>query len=703
MEDRAASTTSELTIPGPWDPPATTRNIAATQYVPVVNPPNISPQGSCSSSNAFDCSCTHPACTPALPGTKALDKYLRDTYAGTGYGGLFCCRQNSADLDVPQLSVHAIGRAIDLMVAEENGDANNGIGDAVANWLVENAEFIGIQRVIWDKAFWNGQKGFGLLSSKSSAHTNHLHIELSIAGAAMNTPFFTSGAHLGVCEARCEGTRIINEDCTSGDCAAYGAECLAGPPPECGQPPPPEPPEAEAVPGASKITVTTAGDPARFSFVTPTRLFDTRQASLSADLTRGDGSTSGPLQAMSESVYQSGGLPTDASAVWLNLTGVSTGAPGFFSVFPDGERPDTSNLNLPTTGARANAVPAVLSDSGTMTFFSVAEADAIADLTGAFTPTGAGLTSVPPTRVLDTRSTAEPLIADTIREIDVAAPAGSTGVVATLTVVAGDAPGFLQAFPCGEPNDDTSNINYPAGGVVANTVLSAVDGDGLLCVRSLKAADVIVDIAGYISPDGPLSYQPLQPKRLLDTRDEDTAYKGRLGNGQIIELPIQSLGGMPEAVWAVVANITAVGATDAGFVSAYPCGGDVPSASSLNYGAAGPIGALSVAALGPNGKLCLYAHSRAHLLVDLLGVWVHDEALIPPPPTTTPGDGEGEPNPIPPEGTAGAGGTDGSGGDTRVSDSDSGCGVTRGDTRTSGTSALLLAALGLLVRRRRGR
>lgn len=679
---------SPLTIPGPWNPPASTKTIAATQYVSVVGPPNIAPLGSCSSSNPFACSCKHPACTPAYPGTKALDQYLRTKYPGTGYGGLFCCRQNSAKTSVPQLSVHAIGRAIDLMVSQEGGDANNGIGDAVANWLVEHAEFIGIQRVIWDKAFWNGEKGFGLLSSASAPHTDHLHIELSVDGAAMKTPFFTSGAYTGVCEAHCEGTNVINSDCTSGDCAAYGADCLPGAPPKCGQPPPPEPPEAEAVPDAPAIAVTVEGSLARLSFVTPKRLFDTRQDALSADLTRGDGTSTGPLQAKSTSSYQSSNLPAGTSALWLNLTGISTGQPGFFSVFPSGAPPEISNLNLDAGGVRGNAVPAVLGSSGEVLFYALSEAEAIADLSGVFTPTGAGLTVTPPVRVLDTRSTAAPLIADTVQEIDVGAPAGATGVVATLTVIAGDAPGFVQAFPCGQAPTETSNINYAAGDVVANSVLSKLGDSGLLCVRSIKGVDLVVDVTGYLSPDGPLSYQALQPRRLLDTRSDTTPFKGRLGNGQVIELPIQSLAGMPAGVWAVVANITAVGATDAGFVTAYACGGDVPSTSSLNFPGGGAVGALSVAALGPDGGLCVYAHSRAHLLIDLLGVWVHDDSLAPPPPSGTPS--EGEPDPVPPTKSA-KGGTD----------SDAGCSISRLETDSAPAGlVLLLGALGLWWRRR---
>lgn len=703
QEPDVVSRADELVIPGPWNPPASTRAIAATQYVPVVDPPPVSPAGSCSSSNPFACSCTHPACREAFPGTAELDRYLRDHYAGTRYGGLFCCRQNSAATRVPMLSVHAIGRAIDLMVAEEGGDANNGVGDAVANWLVENAEFIGVQRVIWDRAFWNGERGFGLLSSASSPHTNHLHIELSIDGAARRTDFFTSGASTGVCTARCEGMRIINADCSSGDCGAYGVPCLPGPPPMCGPPPPPEPDEAAAVAGATLPTFAPVGTPARFTFVPPRRLFDTRTASLSTELTRGDGTTAGPLGAMSTSVYRSASTPVGASALWLNLATISLGAPGFVTVYPVGAtRPATSNVNVEPGFVRANAVPAVLGDTGGVSLFALADAEGIMDLSGVFTPTGAGLTSQGPVRVFDSRSTDEPLLADTTREIDVAAPAGATGVVATVTVVAGAEAGFVQAFPCGTTPPETSNINYGAGAAVANTILSELGG-GLLCVRSITDVHLIVDVTGYLSPDGPLSYQALTPQRLLDTRGDTTPFSGRLGRGQVIELPVQSLAGMPGAVWAVVANLTALGANDGGFVTAFPCGGAAPATSSLNFQPGGVIGSLTVAALGPDGSLCLFAHSRTHLIVDVVGVWVHDESLIPPPPQPIPP--EGEPDPLPPGDDAGVPTADGGlvdgGGGGGIS---SGCGCATVSVRSGHRPplAFLFAALvALRVRRKK--
>lgn len=531
-----------------------------------------------------------------------------------------------------------MGRAIDIMVPMTGGDANNSIGDPVANWLVENAEFIGIQRVIWDKAFWNGERGFGLLSSNSLSHTNHIHIELTAAGAARQTPFFTSGAVNGVCTARCEGTRIINADCTSGDCAVYGAICQDGNPPVCAQPAPPEPDNAVLVPNPALPTITTNAAPGRFNFVTPTRAFDTRGAS--PNVIRGNGTTSGPLTATGVNIGEFSGLPTNSNTVWMNITAIQPEVPGFLTAFPaDTAEPPTSSLNYVAGLARANAAPVVLGSGSRVAIKTSADVNVAADVYGTFAPTGDGLTSVTPKRVLDTRSFV-PISAEGTLEVDVQAPPGATGVVATIAVLAGPDAGFMSAYPCDSGVPATSNINYSADSVVANTVISKLSANGKLCLYAFSEVDVVVDVAGYLSPDGPLSYQPLAPSRVLDTRSPQSVYTNRLADQQVVEIPIQSLPGMPAGVWSVAANLVAVGATRPGFLTAFPCGSEVPNTSSLNYPANQAVANMSVTAVGADGKLCVFANSRTHLIVDIVGVWTHIAELQPPPPVVAPNPGD---------------------------------------------------------------
>ena len=74
-----SSVVEGVAVPGPWQPSAMTRAVAATQHVTVVDPPAVSPLGRCTSTNPFACSCAHPACMAAFPGTRELNTHLFST------------------------------------------------------------------------------------------------------------------------------------------------------------------------------------------------------------------------------------------------------------------------------------------------------------------------------------------------------------------------------------------------------------------------------------------------------------------------------------------------------------------------------------------------------------------------------------------------------------------------------------------------
>ena len=623
-----------IAIPGPWNPPADVRAAVAGHRVTVTEPPNVHPGGSCPGSDPFAL-CTHPACTPAHPGTSEVSQYILNRWDYSRNSGVYNCRRNSNNLD--ELSVHAIGRAIDIGIREigPNGDqANNTEGDAIANWLITHAEHIGIQRVGWDGMWWNGQRGF--LVMQGDPHTNHLHIEMSEAGAARLTPFFSQGPPAETCPVVCYGTAVVNADCSVIDCAESGQVCLSSPV-RCAVP---EPATATVVSNPELPPVATLGAPQRFELSAPKRLFDTREAALSTDLVRGDGSTSGPLTSETTNQYIPTGLSAETTGLWLNAASISRGMPGFVSVFPAfGEQPATSNVNFHLDGVRANAVPVLpLGARQGIDFYASAEVDLVVDQIGSFAPEGQGLIAVNPTRVYDSREHVG-LEAGKTREISVRAPTGATAAVASVAVVAGSTPGFLSVFACGD-TPTTSHINYAPSQVIANTVVAPLR-DGKICLQSLEAVDVVVDVNGYLAPNGPLSYQAFAPVRLLDTRTDTSPYTGRLGSGQRIELPVQGLAGMPNSVWTVMANVTAIGADEPGFVTVFPCDGGQPLSSSVNYSPGDVATALTVSRLGPAGTMCLFAHSRAHLVVDLFGVWVDDDGRTPPAPPASPAPGGG--------------------------------------------------------------
>lgn len=680
-------------VPGPWNPPDGVRTAAAAQYVDVVDPPNVHPLGSCPDSNPFSI-CSHPACTRAHPGTSELDAYIRARWDYVLPYGTYTCRRNSNNLS--ELSVHAIGRAIDAGIPRISGDADNTRGDAVANWLIANAEYIGIQRVGWDGMWWNGERGF--IPMRGDPHTNHLHIELSIDGAYRRTRFFTEGPPAETCPIVCYGNAAVAEDCSFVDCAAMGEVCMSGPV-RCEPAAPPEPPEAAFDPGAPQPTLEPLSDLARLRLIDAQRVFDTR--SESARLVRSDGSMSRLDGDISGTVSEWPVQPASASGVWLNLAAVNADLQGFVSAFPAGPTPSTSSLNFEPATVRSNAALVPFGADTDVTFEASSEVDLIADQFGVFSDEGLGLLQAGPIRVEDSRSIEGPVAAETMHVVDVRAPDGSEGVVATVTVIASEN-GFLRAFACDDPLPEGTSLNYAGLGPVAGTVVSAVSGREL-CLWATTDMEVIVDVHGYLVPEGELSYQAIRPARLLDTRSEDSRYEGRLGDGQIIELPIQSLTGAPADIRSAVLNVTVIGFDDPGHLILYPCGFDPPLSSSINFGPGrNVISTVGFSAVG-EGSVCLYAKSRSHVIVDLQGVWVPTPGAPPPSVGPPPEDPNPPSDPEDPDPMDGDGGVpaDGGSSDDRPGDSvESGCGCAAGTGAPSSALLVGLVLLGLVRRRR---
>jgi hypothetical protein len=127
-----------------------------------------------------------------LPGSRALGDYLVANFGASSYDG-YSCRPNTASTS--QLSMHGTGRAIDLFIPQSGGRADNDRGDPIANWLVQHAEEIGVQFIIWDQTKWNGSYSGAKDASYGgpNPHTDHLHIELTSDGANQRTPWFSSG------------------------------------------------------------------------------------------------------------------------------------------------------------------------------------------------------------------------------------------------------------------------------------------------------------------------------------------------------------------------------------------------------------------------------------------------------------------------------------------------------------------------------
>ncbi len=242
----------------------------------------------------------------------------------------------------------------------------------------------------------------------------------------------------------------------------------------------------------------------------------------------------GPSTPLTINVAGLGGLPaTGVEAVVLNVTVTRATDPGYITAYPEGATPPTaSNVNYGTGQTIANRVVVeVGSDTGQVTLFSAAPTDVIVDVSGYFTAaggTGAEFTPGPaPVRICDTRgsnpselvapytqcntdsapgSPSNPITANDTLEVQGAGlgnvPTGATAVVLNLTAVRPSASGYLTVYPQ-SPRPTTSDLNPPAGGVLANMVVATLTGSGTFDIyNAFGDTNVVVDVAGwYTTPE----------------------------------------------------------------------------------------------------------------------------------------------------------------------------------------------------------
>jgi peptidoglycan hydrolase-like protein with peptidoglycan-binding domain len=341
-------------------------------------------------------------------------------------------------------------------------------------------------------------------------------------------------------------------------------------------------------------------------------------------------------------------IPAGASAVALNITAVTPSLPGFVTVWPcDVARPDASNLNFVTGGAVANSVIAPVGASGKVCFYSNQETDFLVDITGWFSGSTNGATTfvgATPRRVIDTRNAiggpkvripaggtiSIPLAGAPMQRSDggpETIPADATAVAMNVTAVLPSQAGFFTVWPCGAPMPVASNVNFTAGSVVANGVVTSLGAGGAVCLYSDQQSDVLVDVLGWFGGGAQPPFVGAVPSRLVDTRNAVGGPTGVITPSRPKSVPVRGVtvdvNGTPQKVpvdaSAVALNVTMVEARAAGFATVWPCGTPMPEASNVNFGRGGTAANGVIAPIGANGSVCIYTSADAHLIVDIAG------------------------------------------------------------------------------------
>jgi LPXTG-site transpeptidase (sortase) family protein len=244
----------------------------------------------------------------------------------------------------------------------------------------------------------------------------------------------------------------------------------------------------------------------RFIALTPQRLLDTRGRATAGE----DGVVRLAMPA---------GVPANTEGLVLNVTAVNsrlrTNGFGYWTAFPAGQaQGTTSNINISTPDQTiANQVIVKPSSLG-VDFYSYAGGDLLVDLMGYYTGTGSAVSEdglfvpVSPTRLLDTRSTPNPLgenVAlhhDWTVEVGTAGKAGipNSGAMAvalnvTMTRALGE--GYVTVYPAGRSRPDSSNLNADLAGTTAPNHVQLATGSRGVSFYSYGGADLIVDIFGW--------------------------------------------------------------------------------------------------------------------------------------------------------------------------------------------------------------
>lgn len=122
------------------------------------------------------------------PGTQQMADFVMQKF-GTSNMGIYNCRNVRGG---SSKSLHAEGRAFDAGVSAGNPESK-ARGDQLFMWAMVNAANLGFQEIIWNRQIWTPSKGLHPYGG-SNPHTDHVHLGQNNAGAAGQTPFYTSGA-----------------------------------------------------------------------------------------------------------------------------------------------------------------------------------------------------------------------------------------------------------------------------------------------------------------------------------------------------------------------------------------------------------------------------------------------------------------------------------------------------------------------------
>ena len=241
----------------------------------------------------------------------------------------------------------------------------------------------------------------------------------------------------------------------------------------------------------------------------------------------------------------------------------------------------------------------------------------------ATSPVMGSYVTVTPFRITDTRpnsgqpNAGKSLAANSTLNVQVTrvgtapVPAGAAAVVLNVTAVDPAASGFLTVFPAGITMPTVSNLNFASGETVANLVTVPLSSSGMVSIYNhAGSTNVVVDVEGFYT-SAPLVnsrglYNSLSPVRALGTLASGTAIGPNTSQAVTVTGTATAV---PANATAVVVNATAALGTKTSFLTVYPAGVTMPTASNVNFVTDQVVANRVTVGVGTYGRIEVYNHT----------------------------------------------------------------------------------------------
>ena len=246
---------------------------------------------------------------------------------------------------------------------------------------------------------------------------------------------------------------------------------------------------------------------------------------------------------------------------------------------------------------------------------------------GGVAPNAIQLVTVTPCRLVDTRQTHSPILAETSQNFIVpdlggcGIPTSAVAYSLNVTAIPVGPLGYLTIWPSGQMQPYVSTMNSTDGRVKANAAIVPGGYQGAVSVFASNTTDVILDIDGYFAPPASDTNQfyKLTPCRIVDTRGGHNG--GTLQAGMERDYTIPGNCGVPSSATAYSFNITVippVGGLD--YLTVWPKGETQPVVSTLNDNTGTIVANAAIVPAGGQNATAFYPHSNnTDLLVDVNG------------------------------------------------------------------------------------